>query len=158
MLSLSRISNRPPTAIWPPCRKAGPEPAALKRGTSCVIDRPARRVWGAGRVTLLGDAIHATTPNLGQGACQAVEDAVVLADSLRRCSSSEAGLRIYEALRRRRANYLIRQSRRVGIALQLSGPAGVWLRKRIGSTHWAQKRTEQLFDHALRVDLPELAD
>jgi len=57
-----------------------------------------RRVWGAGRETLLGDdAIHATTPNLGQGACQAVEDAVVLADSLRRCSSPEAGLRIYEA-------------------------------------------------------------
>jgi len=61
-------------------------------------------------------------------------------------------------LRRRRANYLIRQSRRVGVALQFSSPAGVWLRKRIGSTHWAQKRTEQLFDHALRVDLPELAD
>jgi 2-polyprenyl-6-methoxyphenol hydroxylase-like FAD-dependent oxidoreductase len=123
-----------------------------------VIDRPARRIWGAGRVTLLGDAIHATTPNLGQGACQAVEDAVVLADSLRRCSSPEVGLRNYEARRRRRANYLIRQSRRVGIALQLSNPAGVWLRNRIGSTHWAQKRTEQLFDHVLRVDLPELAD
>jgi FAD-dependent urate hydroxylase len=100
-----------------------------------VIDRPARRIWGAGRVTLLGDAIHATTPHLGQGACQAVEDAVVLADSLRRCSSPEVGLRNYEARRRRRANYLIRQSRRVGIALQLSNPAGVWLRNRIGSTH-----------------------
>ena len=71
--------------------------AALNRGKSCVIDRLARRVWGAGRVILLGDAIHATTPNLGQGACQAVEDAAVLADSLRRCSSPEAGLRIYEA-------------------------------------------------------------
>jgi len=47
-----------------------------------IADRPARHLWGAGRVTLLGDAIHATTPNLGQGACQALEDAVVLADSL----------------------------------------------------------------------------
>jgi len=58
-----------------------------------VVDLPARRVWGAGRVTLLGDAIHATTPNLGQVACQALEDAVVLSDSLSRCASAEAGLR-----------------------------------------------------------------
>jgi 2-polyprenyl-6-methoxyphenol hydroxylase-like FAD-dependent oxidoreductase len=48
-----------------------------------VVDRPARRVWGAGRVTLLGDAIHPTTPDLGQGACQALEDAVVLTASPR---------------------------------------------------------------------------
>ncbi|MBV8896591.1 MAG: FAD-dependent monooxygenase [Acidobacteriaceae bacterium] len=48
-----------------------------------IIDRPPLSWWGRGPVTLLGDAAHATTPNLGQGACQALEDAIVLADCLR---------------------------------------------------------------------------
>jgi hypothetical protein len=46
------------------------------------MDRIPLARWGQGRVTLLGDAAHPTTPNLGQGACQAIEDAVVLAASL----------------------------------------------------------------------------
>jgi len=121
-----------------------------------IFDHPARRVWGVGRVTFLGDAIHATTPNLGQGACQALEDAVVLADSLRRCASVEAGLRGYEARRRDRANFVIGQSWRIGTILQLTRPVGVWLRKVLGSTSWAQKRAERLFERLLRVDLPEL--
>jgi 2-polyprenyl-6-methoxyphenol hydroxylase-like FAD-dependent oxidoreductase len=108
-------------------------------------------------VTLLGDAIHATTPDLGQGACQALEDAVVLADSLRRSPSVEAGLRHYEARRRRRANFVISQSWRMGTVLQLSNPVGVWLRDVIYSTSWAQRRSERLFERLLRVDLPELA-
>jgi 2-polyprenyl-6-methoxyphenol hydroxylase-like FAD-dependent oxidoreductase len=38
--------------------------------------------WSKGGVVLLGDAAHATTPGIGQGAAQAIEDAVVLARSL----------------------------------------------------------------------------
>src|SRR5690606_14982500 len=38
--------------------------------------------WHAGRIVLLGDAVHATTPHLGQGAGMAVEDAIVRADEL----------------------------------------------------------------------------
>ena len=49
-----------------------------------VYDRPALRRWSVGRVTLLGDAAHPMTSDLGQGACQAIEDAVVLADCLAR--------------------------------------------------------------------------
>ena len=122
-----------------------------------VVDRPARRVWGAGRVTLLGDAIHATTPNLGRGACQALEDAVVLADSLRRCARAEAALRDYERRRHHRANFVIGQSRRIGNMVQLTNPMGVRLREVLGSTSWAQKRTDRLFERLLCVDLPELA-
>src|SRR5262249_16974323 len=44
-----------------------------------IYDRRGLNKWGEGRVTLLGDAAHPMTPNLGQGACQAFEDAVVLA-------------------------------------------------------------------------------
>ena len=122
-----------------------------------IVDRPARRVWGAGRVTLLGDAIHATTPNLGQGACQALEDAVVLADSLRRRAPAEAALRDYEVRRHHRSNFVIGQSRRIGTMLQLTNSMGVWLRELLGSTSWAQKRNDRLFERLLCVDLPELA-
>jgi 2-polyprenyl-6-methoxyphenol hydroxylase-like FAD-dependent oxidoreductase len=97
------------------------------------------------------------TPNLGQGACQALEDAVVLADSLRRSSSPEAGLRDYEARRRSRANFVIGQSWRMGTVLQLTNPVAVWLRDILGSTSWAHKKTERLFERLLRVDLPELS-
>jgi len=42
----------------------------------------ALKPWGQGRVTLLGDSVHAMMPNLGQGGCQAIEDAIVLAEEL----------------------------------------------------------------------------
>jgi 2-polyprenyl-6-methoxyphenol hydroxylase-like FAD-dependent oxidoreductase len=105
---------------------------------------------------LLGDAAHATTPNLGQGACQALEDAVVLADALRGAPLPEAGLRDYQARRRGRANFVIEQSWRLGTITQLANPIGVWLRDTLGTTRWSQKYTEKLFAKLLRVDLPEL--
>jgi 2-polyprenyl-6-methoxyphenol hydroxylase-like FAD-dependent oxidoreductase len=77
-----------------------------------IIDRPPSNHWGDGRVTLLGDAAHATTPNMAQGACMAIEDAVVLADCLR--DSDIQGLRHYEARRRPRANAVVTRSWRIG--------------------------------------------
>jgi 2-polyprenyl-6-methoxyphenol hydroxylase-like FAD-dependent oxidoreductase len=64
-----------------------------------IRDRAPVTRWGTGAVTLLGDAAHATTPDLGQGACQAIESAVVLGASLERADSIEAGLRAYERAR-----------------------------------------------------------
>jgi 2-polyprenyl-6-methoxyphenol hydroxylase-like FAD-dependent oxidoreductase len=55
----------------------------------------------SGRVALLGDAAHAMTPDLGQGACQAMIDAVALADRLRDVDDVPAALREYDRLRRR---------------------------------------------------------
>lgn len=49
-----------------------------------IVDRPPALPWAVGRVGLVGDAAHPTTPNLGQGGCQAIEDAVVLARHVRR--------------------------------------------------------------------------
>ena len=43
-----------------------------------IYDREPLERWGEGKATLLGDAAHPMTLNLGQGACQAIEDAVVL--------------------------------------------------------------------------------
>lgn len=81
--------------------------------------------WGAGPLTLLGDAAHPMTPDLGQGACQAIEDAVVLARFLKEpmaVGGAEARLRLYEASRAERVAYVVRRSRAQGRLLQLGGP------------------------------------
>lgn len=91
-----------------------------------IVDRPPDERWGAGPVTLLGDAAHAMTPNMGQGACQAIEDAVVLAECLE--ADPVADLRRYEALRRDRALWFVRTSWQLGRVGQLSHPLVTTLR------------------------------
>lgn len=93
-----------------------------------IADRPPLRWWGRGRITLVGDAAHPMTPNLGQGACQALEDAVALADALRDARDPVAALRRYEARRRPRANAIVRRSRAVGAVGQWRHPLAVLLR------------------------------
>jgi 2-polyprenyl-6-methoxyphenol hydroxylase-like FAD-dependent oxidoreductase len=78
--------------------------------------------WGQGRATLLGDAAHACAPNLGQGACQALEDAVALADCLKASDNIAAGLRQYEERRRARGTMIIKKSRFYGRAAHWSNP------------------------------------
>jgi len=81
-----------------------------------IYDRePLDERWGEGRVTLLGDAAHPMTPNLGQGACQAIEDAVVLARCLGERGATAEALRRYERLRSDRVAMVVRRSRRVGM-------------------------------------------
>jgi 2-polyprenyl-6-methoxyphenol hydroxylase-like FAD-dependent oxidoreductase len=80
--------------------------------------------WRAGRVVLVGDAAHATTPGVGQGAAQAIEDAVVLADRLAHGDELRSALAEYEAIRTPRAEVVLRMSRRVDKAAQLASPLG----------------------------------
>ena len=79
-----------------------------------VVDRKPVRCWGRGRVTLMGDAAHPMTWDLGQGAGQAIEDALVLSRCLAETVDVEAGLRAYERKRMARTALLTRQSRRMG--------------------------------------------
>jgi 2-polyprenyl-6-methoxyphenol hydroxylase-like FAD-dependent oxidoreductase len=60
-----------------------------------IYDRPPLSRWSDNRVTLLGDAAHPMTPNLGQGGCQAIEDAIVLAACLGASSTVATALREY---------------------------------------------------------------
>ena len=76
---------------------SGSEDAAIARAD--MYDRPPSKQWGVGRVSLIGDAAHAMTNALGQGANQAIEDALVLARCLADASDPAAGLRSYEAER-----------------------------------------------------------
>ncbi|HKW00571.1 MAG TPA: FAD-dependent monooxygenase [Vicinamibacterales bacterium] len=84
-----------------------------------IYDRPPLARWGDRRITLVGDAAHPMTPNLGQGACQAIEDAVALARCLKGADDVVAALRAYEASRIRRANEIAEASRRVGMIGQI---------------------------------------
>jgi 2-polyprenyl-6-methoxyphenol hydroxylase-like FAD-dependent oxidoreductase len=63
-----------------------------------IYDRPPLKSWGSGRVTLLGDAAHPTTPSMGQGAGMAIEDAAVLAEELSLDPSLTNGARVTSAL------------------------------------------------------------
>ncbi|MEU6234299.1 FAD-dependent monooxygenase [Kitasatospora sp. NPDC047058] len=81
-----------------------------------------------GRVALLGDAAHAMCPFQGQGACQAVEDAVVLAAGVGPGADPAAGLPGYTAARLPRTTGIVTGSRRVGALIARRSPAAVLLR------------------------------
>lgn len=66
--------------------------------------------WSRGRVGLLGDAVHATTPHLGQGAGMAIEDAIVLAEELGRHDDVVVALQAYRDRRFGRCAYVVNAS------------------------------------------------
>jgi 2-polyprenyl-6-methoxyphenol hydroxylase-like FAD-dependent oxidoreductase len=101
---------------------------------NAAYDRPAAARWGAGRATMLGDAVHPMTPNLGQGGCVAVEDAAVLARCLAKYEDPRNALRIYESHRRARAARVVSYSRRYGAFGQWHSSAATRLRARLLSS------------------------
>jgi 2-polyprenyl-6-methoxyphenol hydroxylase-like FAD-dependent oxidoreductase len=86
---------------------------------------------GRGRVVLLGDAAHATTPGIGQGAAQAIEDAVALGRAVAEADELPAALDRYEELRRPRAALVLKMSRRGDMAGQMEGRMACGLRNMI---------------------------
>ncbi|MGZ5564514.1 MAG: FAD-dependent monooxygenase [Chthoniobacterales bacterium] len=109
---------------------ASEESAILKHGARDFT--PMRR-WGRGLITLLGDAAHTCTPNLGQGGCMALEDAMVLAKCVARESSLGLALRQYEMLRMRRTRGIQQRSRLIGQIGQLQSSLLVVVRKFVTS-------------------------
>ncbi|RPJ49859.1 MAG: FAD-dependent oxidoreductase, partial [Chloroflexi bacterium] len=87
-----------------------------------IFDFPPIPRWSAGRVTLLGDAAHPTTPNMGQGACQAIESSLALARALKEENSLPAALERYERERRERTAWITNTSWRLGKVAQLENP------------------------------------
>lgn len=84
--------------------------------------------WHMGRVVLMGDAAHATTPNLGQGGAQAIEDAYVLATAIAEQSTYQAAYAHFEKVRRAKAISIVNQSLQLGKLAHLHNPALRWLR------------------------------
>ena len=105
---------------------------------NAVSDRPPVEKWGRRAMTLLGDAIHPLTPNLGQGGCLAIEDAAVLARCLKKYArNAEIGepqvaaalaLRRFENARRTRTARIARFSRAYGFIGQWESPKAVQFR------------------------------
>jgi 2-polyprenyl-6-methoxyphenol hydroxylase-like FAD-dependent oxidoreductase len=94
-----------------------------------LFDRDPLPSWGAGRVTLLGDAAHPVLPHTGQGAAQAIVDAVALRDALKADTDVERALRAYEAARRRKTAVLVTQGRRTASVMRSMNPAACYARE-----------------------------
>ncbi len=96
-------------------------------GVYPVHDIPTASTWHRGPVTLIGDAVHAISPNAGQGASLAMEDALVLAMCLRDIPDTGRAFAAYERLRRERAEKVVAYSRKIGNS-KTAGPVARWFR------------------------------
>lgn len=130
-------------AAIPAVIEATPENAVIRND---IFDRPPVRRWTDGRVALLGDAAHPTTPNMGQGACMAIESAFVLAKCLRAAETPDAGLRAYEEARFDRTAMITNQSWKFGKIFAYENPVKCWLRDRLSALlgGLAVKQTERV--------------
>ena len=79
---------------------------------SAMIEEVLLDTWVRGRVLLVGDAAHATSPNMAEGAAMALEHALVLAECMRRVDTIPAALRAFEARRRPRTDWVRTQTHR----------------------------------------------
>jgi 2-polyprenyl-6-methoxyphenol hydroxylase-like FAD-dependent oxidoreductase len=92
-----------------------------------IHDTPVVLRWHRGRMVILGDAAHATSPSSGQGASLAIEDAIVLAKCLRDRDDVAQAFATYERLRRLRVERVVAYSARIGQSKTV-GTVGGWIR------------------------------
>ncbi|MCF8603346.1 FAD-dependent oxidoreductase [Gordonia sp. HY442] len=90
-----------------------------------LYDRPTAKVLHRGRVVLVGDAAHPMRPHLGQGGCQAIEDAVTLAECIGTGDDLPRATMRYASVRRRRIRAVVRESELIGRVVN-GRPAAVW--------------------------------
>jgi 2-polyprenyl-6-methoxyphenol hydroxylase-like FAD-dependent oxidoreductase len=100
-----------------PAMLAATHPAEVLRND--LYDRSPARRWAAGAVVLVGDAAHPMRPHLGQGGCQALEDAAVLGAFVDLSSDLSSAFAAFEAFRRRRVSAIVRESRLIGRVVNL---------------------------------------
>jgi 2-polyprenyl-6-methoxyphenol hydroxylase-like FAD-dependent oxidoreductase len=118
-------------AAWhPPITEVLEQTPAVDRTFLPLADLPRLERWYVGCTVLVGDAAHAMTPNLGQGAAQALEDVAVLARWLRG-EAVESALAGYAAERKRRGERMVARSRSAGRVAQASGPLAVRARNAV---------------------------
>lgn len=115
--------------------------------TAEIMDLKPTKQWYSDRICLIGDAAHATTPNLGQGACQAIEDAYVISQCLEKYTPKTA-FEEFQKKRLPKVHQIVNTSWNVGKIAHLSNPFLVFLRNqvmRIMPNSQSQKQTESIF-------------
>ncbi|MTI32097.1 FAD-binding protein [Cytophagales bacterium RKSG123] len=116
--------------------------------TNEITDLKPLTKWHHKNTCLLGDAAHATTPNMGQGACQAIESAYVISKCLSQEEDVEKAFRIFESKRKKNATKVVNTSWKLGKAAHLNNAIGQGLRNFILKStpeFITQKQSEQLF-------------
>ena len=100
-----------------PAVLAATDPADVLRND--LYDRDRARVWSRGPVLVVGDAAHPMRPHLGQGGCQGLEDAAILADFVDSADDAATAFARFAAFRRRRVRAIVRESALLGRIVNL---------------------------------------
>jgi len=117
---------------------------------NALVDRKIVNGWSDGRVVLIGDAAHPTTPNLGQGGCMAMEGAQTLALCIEKYGISKEALDRYEILHFPRAKQIVNDSLRFGKLAALSNSVAISLRNiafKITPSFISQKLFDSYFNY-----------
>lgn len=124
-----------------------------------IYDIPSLPTWHQGRVVLLGDAAHATSPHVGQGASTALEDAAELARCLRDVAEPEAAFAAFERLRKERVERLVAQARRTGSQKAALTPIQAWFRDRfLGlGLRFGQRASDWVYSYRVNWEQPVAA-
>lgn len=116
-----------------------------------IIDFVPLERYAYGRVLLAGDAAHATTPNMGQGACMAIEDAITIANCLTSSADVAQAFSLFEQKRKMRATRVVKTSWLIGRAAQLENAILIRARNilfRMIPEAWAEKQAKFLYEVA----------
>ena len=120
-----------------------------------IYEIPHMPIWHKGLVCLIGDAAHATSPHVGQGASMAIEDGVVLAKCLRDIQDTQKAFEAFEKLRKMRTEKVVKMAQRYGDAFTTTNPIKKWFRNRM--IPMMIKRGNEPFDwiYSYKVDWDE---
>ncbi|WP_447636825.1 FAD-dependent monooxygenase [Flavobacterium microcysteis] len=114
---------------------------------SPIMDLKPIQQWSLDNVCLIGDAAHATTPNLGQGACQAIEDVYILGKLIQKHPINEA-FRRYPLLRKKKAHAVVNMSWKIGKLSHIRNLLAIAFRDFVMKTtpdYFNRKQLEKLF-------------
>lgn len=112
-----------------------------------ISDLPPLKSWTYKNIALIGDAAHPATPNMGQGACQAIEDAYTIAACIEKQDIISA-FATYQKLRKPKAQFVVNQSWKLGKMAHYSNPVSILLRNQLMKTmprSINRKQNEKLF-------------
>lgn len=98
-----------------------------------ITDLTPIKKWHQNNLCLIGDAAHATTPNLGQGACQAIEDAYILGKCLEENQDINGAFQQYNFRRIKKAHTIVNTSWQIGKLAEFDSNLGVWFRNNLMS-------------------------